>query len=48
VRQIEDGQADDKVRAIYAALKDEPKVRWKDSYKQVLGLALADEAGLDR
>jgi len=48
VQQIEAGQTDAAVRAIYAALRDEPQVRWKDSYKQVLGLALADAAGLDR
>jgi uncharacterized Fe-S cluster-containing radical SAM superfamily protein len=47
VRRIEEGQTDDAVRRVYAALKDEPQARWKDSYKQVLGLALADEAGLD-
>lgn len=47
VQRIKEGQTDAKVRAIYAALKDEPKVRWKESFKAVLGLPLASEAGLD-
>ena len=45
---IEAGQTDARIKAIYAALKDEPLVRWKESFKQVLGLPLAEEAGQDR
>jgi DNA repair photolyase len=41
IRQIEANQTDDKILAIYEMLKDEPKVAWKDSLKDVLGLALA-------
>jgi hypothetical protein len=48
VEQIEAGQADEQVTAIYAALKDEPLVRWKDSFKQALALPLAEQAGEDR
>jgi hypothetical protein len=48
VELIEAGQTDEWVKAIYAALKDEPLVRWKESFKQVLGLPLAEEAGEDR
>jgi hypothetical protein len=48
VRQIEAGQTDERVKTIHAALKDEPLVRWKESFKQVLGLPLAEEAGKDR
>ena len=48
VQRIEAGQTDERVKAIYAALKDEPLVRWKESFKQVLGLPLAEEAGEDR
>ena len=47
IQRIRDGQTDERVRAIYAALKDEPKVRWKESFKQVLGLDLAERPGLD-
>jgi len=45
--RIKKGQTDERIQAIYEALKDEPKVRWKESFKKVLGLKLADEAGLD-
>jgi hypothetical protein len=41
IRQIEANQTDDKILAIYDALKDEPKVAWKDSLADVLGLAPA-------
>jgi DNA repair photolyase len=47
VARIKDGQTDDKITAIYNALKDEPKVKWKESIKEVIGLTLAEEAGLD-
>ena len=41
------GQNDDAIRALYARLHEHPLVRWKESVKQVVGLALANEAGLD-
>jgi DNA repair photolyase len=47
VARIKNGQTDDKITAIYNALKDEPKVKWKESVKEVVGLNLAQEAGLD-
>jgi hypothetical protein len=47
IRRIEQGQTVEAVRAIYAALKHERLVRWKDSYKQALWLEMATEAGLD-
>jgi uncharacterized Fe-S cluster-containing radical SAM superfamily protein len=48
IARVEAGQTDEAVRKVYAALKDEPKVRWKESYKKVLGLELAEVAGLDQ
>lgn len=48
IARIAAGQTDESVRRIHAALKDEPKVRWKESYKKVLGLKLAEKAGEDR
>lgn len=36
IARIERWQTDDSVLAIYESLKDEPKVRWKDSYQAVL------------
>ena len=47
IERIEANQTDDKIRPIYQALKDEPLVRWKESVKTVIGLKLADEAGMD-
>jgi DNA repair photolyase len=39
IERIEAGQTEEAVRRVYEALKDNPKVRWKDSYRRVLGLA---------
>lgn len=47
IRRVEAGQTDEWVREIYQALKGEPKVRWKESYKRVLGLEPAPRAGMD-
>lgn len=48
VAQIKAGQTDASIHRIYEELRDEPKVRWKHSYKAVLGMELAQTAGLDR
>ena len=48
IEQIERGQTDEAVRRVYGKLKDEPKIRWKESYKAVLGLDLAETAGTDK
>lgn len=45
--QIMEWQKDERVKYVYNLLKDRPKVRWKESYKRVVGLPLAEEAGLD-
>jgi DNA repair photolyase len=47
VCRIEKGQTDERIREIYEALKDEPLVKWKESFKTVLGLSLAEKPGLD-
>lgn len=41
-------QQDSEVKKIYEALKDKPFMKWKESYKKVVGIDLADEAGLDK
>jgi len=41
-------QNDEYIRALYAKLKDHPKVKWKESIKKIVGLDLATEAGLDQ
>ena len=48
VDMIVKGQTDARIHKIYEELKDDPKVRWKESFKTVLGLELAEEAGTDR
>lgn len=47
IKRIEEGQTRKRIFAIYNELKDEPKVRWKESFKTVLGLELPTEAGMD-
>lgn len=42
VSEIEAGQTDDIVGAVYAQLKKESKVRWKGSFKKVLRLPETD------
>jgi DNA repair photolyase len=43
VNIIEENQTDDCVRKIYAALKDRPQVRWKESFREVLGIEAGRE-----
>ncbi len=47
IAAVEAGQSDAAVRRVFNALRAEPKIRWKESYKAVLGLARADRPGLD-
>jgi len=44
---IERSQRDEAVRQVYERYQDHPMIRWKDSVKQVVGLPLLQEAGLD-
>ncbi len=44
---IRAGQTDERITEIYDQLKKHPKVKWKDSVKKVVGLQMAQEAGLD-
>jgi uncharacterized Fe-S cluster-containing radical SAM superfamily protein len=47
VERLKRWQTPDAIRWVYERLKDNPLVKWKESYKQVLGLKLADRAGQD-
>jgi len=47
IRAIEAGQTPERIAAIYEEWKNHPKLRWKETIKQVLGLPMADRAGLD-
>ena len=40
-------QSDERIHTLYARLMDEPKVKWKESVKVVVGIAVPTEAGLD-
>lgn len=46
--RIGSGQTLQEIQRIYNALKSEPKIRWKESFKKELGLELPDKAGIDR
>lgn len=48
VERLSAAQADSEIHLIYDALKHEPKVRWKESVKLVIGLPFETEAGTDR
>jgi DNA repair photolyase len=40
-------QSDTSIRALYARYRQDPLIKWKDSIKQVIGLARPLQAGLD-
>ena len=40
-------QTDEKVREIYELFRDDPIIRWKESYKSVVGIARPEKSGLD-
>jgi DNA repair photolyase len=46
--RIRAGQTDEEIHRIYNKLKYEPKVRWKESFKTILGLEVAEEPGTDK
>jgi DNA repair photolyase len=48
VKRLADGQSDRHVFRVYNELRNIDKVRWKESIKEVVGLELSKEAGLDR
>ena len=47
IERIERLQTPKAIRSIYEVLKDHPKIRWKESYKESLGLDRPDRPGLD-
>ena len=47
VTDVELGQSAQEIWHIYRQLCDEPRVRWKESIKEVVGIALPLQAGLD-
>ena len=47
IAEIEQGQTDDIIRTIYNQFKNNPKIKWKDSIKKVVGLEMPAEPGMD-
>jgi DNA repair photolyase len=47
IRWIKLGQTDDRIKEIYSSLEDNPKIKWKGSIKDLLGIKKPDEPGLD-
>lgn len=48
IKRIEAGQTDKRIRKIYEQLKNEPLIRWKESFRKVLELPLMACAGQDK
>ena len=48
VQRLEVGQAAENIGEIYARHKDNPKIKWKDSIKKVVGLKRAERPGMDQ
>jgi len=48
VAKLKEWQTESRVRVIYDRFKDNSQVRWKDGYKRLLGLPLAEIEGEDR
>lgn len=47
IRRIRENQNDVKIKAIFDRHKENPKIKWKESIKKVVGLPLADKPGMD-
>jgi DNA repair photolyase len=47
VAAIERGQTDQNIMSIHTTLCRDPLIRWKESIKKVVGIEIAEEAGLD-
>jgi hypothetical protein len=47
VRQIENGQTKERIKFLYEVLQDNPKIKWKGSIKDILGIQKPDVPGLD-
>ena len=47
VRRIENGQTEERIKVLYAVLKNKPKIKWKGAFKDILGIEKPDVPGLD-
>jgi len=47
LQKIREGQSKDKIMAIYQRLRDRAKIKWKSHIKKIVGIPLAEKAGMD-
>ena len=47
IKTIEENQTDDKILKIYDRYKDNPKIKWKDSIKKIVGIPAPPAMGMD-
>jgi len=47
-RKLEEMQNDEAILALYERYKDDPIIKWKESIKEVVGLELPTEKGMDK
>jgi DNA repair photolyase len=47
IRTIEANQTDDKIREVYDLFKDNPKIKWKENIKKVVGIEPPPAQGMD-
>jgi len=48
LQKISEGQTKDRIMAIYRRLSANPKIKWKSHIKKIVGIPLAERAGLDK
>ena len=47
LKKVEDGQSDKNIKLLYSIYKDNPKIKWKLAYKELLGIPLPPAPGMD-
>jgi DNA repair photolyase len=47
IKHIEDTQTIEFIEKLFDRYKDDPKIKWKESIKKIVGLSIATEKGLD-
>jgi hypothetical protein len=46
-KELEVWQSDENIKQLYSQYKDNPKIKWKESIKKVLGIRISTDPGLD-
>jgi len=47
LKKVEDGQSDKNIKLLYSIYKDNPKIKWKLNFKELLGIPLPPAPGMD-